>query len=176
MSWVQVPSLAPIPALCQRSVRQHPLGIGEPVAAKTARRGSVLPFDFHRIENIRVDLRLQMIATARRLKSLSRWPIRALTVLFLLAVLGPLARAGDWEDGYASYMGGDYATAFGLFMSAAEQGSVQAMDMLSLMYRNGEGVAPNYAEADLWAERAKAQRSSNAIEKVQGTNNAGSNK
>ena len=117
-----------------------------------------------------------MIATARHLENLSRWAGRTLAALFLLVVLGPLAWAGDWEDGYASYMGGDYETAFGLFMSAAEQGSVQAMDMLSIMYSNGQGVIPNYAEASLWSERAKAQRSSDAIEKAQGSNNAGSNK
>jgi TPR repeat protein len=117
-----------------------------------------------------------MIATARNLENLSRWAGRTLAVLFFLAVFGPLAWAGDWEDGYASYMGGDYETAFGLFKSAAEEGSVQAMDMLSIMYRNGQGVAPDYAEASLWSERAKAQRSSDEIVKLQGSNNAGSNK
>jgi hypothetical protein len=135
-----------------------------------------LPFDYRQFENIRADLRLQMIATALNLENLSRWAGRILAVLFFLAALGPLARAGDWEDGYASYMGGDYGTALGLFMSAAEQGSVQAMDMLSIMYRNGQGVTPDYAEASLWSERAKAQRSSDEIERVQGSNNAGSNK
>ena len=108
--------------------------------------------------------------------TLSRIAVRTLGAILLSICLGPWASAGDWEDGYASYMRGDYETAFGLFMSAADKGSAQAMDMLSIMYGNGEGVAPDYAEATRWSERAKAQRSADATEKSQGTNNAGSNK
>lgn len=102
--------------------------------------------------------------------------VRTLSVIALAAGPGGHAWAGDWEDGYAAYMSGEYETAFELLMPLAEQGNAQAMDMLGIMYSNGEGVAPNYAEATRWSELAEAQRSADAVEKSRGTNNSGSNK
>ncbi len=102
--------------------------------------------------------------------------VRTLSVIVLAAGLGVHAWAGDWEDGYTAYMSGDYETAFGLFVPLAEQGNAQAMNMLSIMYSNGEGVAENYAESTRWSQLAEAQRAADAIEQSSGTNDAGSNK
>jgi hypothetical protein len=124
-------------------------------------------------ENARANFQLHVSAMPMRLP---RAAGRMFAALVLWTALGSLAWASDWEDGYAAYMNGDYDAAFKFFMSAADQGNAQAMNMLSIMYSNGEGVTPNFSEASLWSERANAQRSSDSIESSQGTNEAGSNK
>jgi Flp pilus assembly protein TadD len=44
----------------------------------------------------------------------------------------------------------DFARAFGWFRQAAEHGSPEAQEQLSLMYQRGEGVRQDYAQAYFW--------------------------
>ena len=69
------------------------------------------------------------------------------TALFLGT---PGALAGPWEDGMAAYNRGDYVPAIRLFRPLAEQGNPKAQSVLGKMYRKGQGVARNPAQAFMW--------------------------
>ena len=60
------------------------------------------------------------------------------------------ALAGPWEDGMAAYNRGDYVPAIRLFRPLAEQGNPKAQSVLGKMYRKGQGVARNPAQAFMW--------------------------
>jgi TPR repeat protein len=60
------------------------------------------------------------------------------------------ATAGPWEDGMAAYNRGDYVPAIRLFRPMAEQGNPKAQGVLGKMYRKGQGVARNPAQAFMW--------------------------
>lgn len=60
------------------------------------------------------------------------------------------AWAGPWEDGMAAYSRGDYVPAIRLFRPLAEQGNPKAQSVLGKMYRKGQGVARNPAQAFMW--------------------------
>ena len=90
---------------------------------------------------------------------------RLLTILLLalgllLTSLAP-ATAGPSDDASAAHQAGDYSTALRLWKREAEQGDVDAQNNLVLMYRTGEGVPQDDAEAVRWyrlaAEQGNAQ-------------------
>ena len=56
-----------------------------------------------------------------------------------------------------AYDRGDYATAHYQFLSFAERGDVHAQFYLGRMYREGEGVPQDYAEAANWYRLAAYQ-------------------
>ena len=60
------------------------------------------------------------------------------------------ALAGPWEDGMVAYNRGDYVPAIRLFRPLAEQGNPKAQSVLGKMYRKGQGVARNPAQAFMW--------------------------
>lgn len=61
------------------------------------------------------------------------------------------ALAGPWEDGMAAaYNRGDYVPAIRLFRPLAEKGNAKAQSVLGKMYRKGQGVARNPAQAFMW--------------------------
>ena len=60
------------------------------------------------------------------------------------------ALAGPWEDGMVAYNRGDYVPAIRLFRPLAEQGNPKAQSVLGKMYRRGQGVARNPAQAFMW--------------------------
>jgi len=60
------------------------------------------------------------------------------------------ALAGPWEDGMAAYNRGDYVPAIRLFRPLAEKGNPKAQSVLGKMYRKGQGVARNPAQAFMW--------------------------
>ncbi len=60
------------------------------------------------------------------------------------------ALAGPWEDGMAAYNRGDYVPAVRLFRPLAEQGNPKAQSVLGKMYRKGQGVVRNPAQAFMW--------------------------
>lgn len=72
------------------------------------------------------------------------------------ALISPVA-AGPFEDGFAAYEGGDYATALEIWRPLAEQGVAAAQYNLGVMYRNGEGEPLDYAEAVRWWRLAADQ-------------------
>jgi TPR repeat protein len=66
------------------------------------------------------------------------------------------------EEGLAAAKSGDYATALRLWRSAADQGIAAAQFNLGLMYRLGQGVPQNDAEAVKWFQKAAEQGYANA--------------
>ncbi len=69
-------------------------------------------------------------------------------ILFLAVALTPVAAgAAPYEEGVVAYASGDYATALRLWRPLAEQGEAYAQHNLGVMYRDGEGVPQDYAEA-----------------------------
>ncbi len=79
----------------------------------------------------------------------------------LLVVLAAPAWAG-WDEGVAAYNRGDYATAFREMKPLAEQGLAGAQHNLGLMYRNGQGVPQDDAEAARWYRKSAEQGHANA--------------
>lgn len=66
------------------------------------------------------------------------------------------ARAG-FEEGWAAYQRGDYATAFGELAPLAEQGHADARNYLGLIHAGGRGVPRDGAEAVRWLREAAGQ-------------------
>ncbi len=60
------------------------------------------------------------------------------------------AAAGLVEEGLAAYRSGDYAAAALLWRPLAEQGYADAQYNLGCMYREGQGVLQDNAEAVKW--------------------------
>ena len=84
-----------------------------------------------------------------------------------LAVVGALLfSAGsawaDFDDGWAAYERGDYATAFQEFLPYAEQGNAKAQYNVGLMYDKGWGVPENDALAAKWYCQAAKQGEADA--------------
>ena len=80
-----------------------------------------------------------------------------LVALVLSLSLAAPVTAGPFEDGFAAAERGDYATAFKLWRSLADQGYASAQYNLGFMYANGEGVKQDYAEAVTWYRKAADQ-------------------
>lgn len=66
-----------------------------------------------------------------------------------LLVTGPGAYAG-FDEGWAAYVDGDYATALQEWRSLAEQGDGTAQYNIAVMYDTGQGVAQDDVEAYAW--------------------------
>lgn len=64
------------------------------------------------------------------------------------------ARARRFAEGYAAYQGGDYAAAFEAWRELAGKGDLAAMRNVGQLYRLGQGVERDPAEAARWFERA----------------------
>ncbi len=77
--------------------------------------------------------------------------VLAVTWTPIAVVSGPL---GDALDAYES---GDYATTLRLFQPLAERGDAAAQYGLGVMYRNGQGVPQDDAEAVKWYRLAAEQ-------------------
>src|SRR5438034_5667631 len=63
----------------------------------------------------------------------------------------------DFQKGLAAYKAGDFATALKEWRPLAEQGLAKAQHNLGVIYYNGHGVPPNYAEALRWYRLAAEQ-------------------
>ena len=73
--------------------------------------------------------------------------VRSIAIAVLLLGFSAPAHAGDWEDMWAAYNRGDYAAAFPVFKRFADQGDARAQYNLGQMYKQGNGVTPDYVEA-----------------------------
>ena len=69
--------------------------------------------------------------------------------LLVFALFGT-AMAGPLEDAKTAYAKGDYATAFQILRPLAEHGDVHTQLSVGLMYREGQGVQRDYAQAVVW--------------------------
>ena len=65
--------------------------------------------------------------------------------------------SGPYEDGQDAYVSGDYAMALRLLLPLAEQGHVDAQNLLGIMYREGHGVPQDHVEAVKWYRLAAEQ-------------------
>jgi TPR repeat protein len=92
---------------------------------------------------------------------------RILAGVVLTLMLTGGAAAGPLEDGERASRTGDYATALRLWRPLAEQDDADAQNNLGLMYRNGQGVPQDYAEAVKWYRLAAEQSHSRRAGKRQ---------
>ena len=81
------------------------------------------------------------------------------TIVAILLILSLTAHvaAGPFEDAFAAYNRGDYATALRLYQQLADKGSATAQLNVGTMYANGQGVTQNYTEAVKWYDLAANQ-------------------
>ncbi len=79
------------------------------------------------------------------------------TGIVAFVILAGVAVAGPWEDGWAAFKRGDYATAMKLWRPLAEQGDANAQFYLGFMYAMGKGVPQDDAEAVKWSRLAAEQ-------------------
>jgi hypothetical protein len=82
--------------------------------------------------------------------------LRLAVLLLPLAFAAP-ARAGQFEDGFAAYDRGDYATAFKDWFPLAMKGDAPAENNLGFLYDQGRGVPQDFAKAAGWYEKAAEQ-------------------
>ena len=77
------------------------------------------------------------------------------TVILLVSLSAPAW--ADFEEGFAAFERGDYATAYREYLPLAEAGMPEAQSNLGLMYYNGQGVPQDYAVAVRWFRAAAEQ-------------------
>ena len=77
------------------------------------------------------------------------------------------------SQGVAAYQRGDYAAALALFRRAADQGNAGGQAFLGAMYKNGQGVPQNSAEAVRWYRLAAGQGHAEAQHYLGSMHNAG---
>jgi hypothetical protein len=65
--------------------------------------------------------------------------------------------AQTFDEGMKAYQAEDFATAFKIFRTLADQGHAAAQVNLGLMYANREGVEQDDAEAARWIRNAADQ-------------------
>ncbi len=81
--------------------------------------------------------------------------IAALCAGFILGLTAP-AWAG-FDEGFAAYERGDYATALREWRPLAKQGNAEAQFNLGVMYERGQGVTQDYAEGVQWYRKSAEQ-------------------
>lgn len=82
--------------------------------------------------------------------------ILGLAVAILCAV-GTAAVADSFEDGFAAYKQGDYATAHRIWLPLAEGGHASAQNYVGILYKKGLGVRTDPREAANWYRKAARQ-------------------
>ncbi|MEE9130765.1 MAG: ABC transporter substrate-binding protein, partial [Phycisphaerales bacterium] len=100
-------------------------------------------------------------------RALHRFIVNIGTALCLVAAVmvtaAPAARAGAFEDGYAAYQRGDFATALETWTPLAESGHARAQYNLGVMYDEGRGVPSDKQMATAWWQRAADQNLPEAL-------------
>ena len=76
-----------------------------------------------------------------------RWPVIIRTAVLVLLLGGSWPACGGWDEARAAERSGDYAKAFAEYRRLADDGDVQALHNLGVMYYNGYGVELDYREA-----------------------------
>lgn len=84
-------------------------------------------------------------------------PRTILSLCLLLLALPGTALAGPVDDGLEAYKRGEHAAAAALWRPLAEKGDAPAEFYLGLLYRNGQGVPRNEAEATAWLRKSADQ-------------------
>jgi TPR repeat protein len=91
-----------------------------------------------------------------------RCRIAGLFLVMALLILSAGSATAGFDEGVAAYKRGDYAAALREFMPLALAGDSSAQYNLGVIYRLGEGVPQNDAEAMRWYRLAAAQGAANA--------------
>lgn len=84
-------------------------------------------------------------------------PRTILSLCLLLLALPGIGLASPVDDGLEAYKRGDFAAAVALWRPSAEKGDASAEFYLGLLYRNGQGVSRNEAEATAWLRKSADQ-------------------
>jgi len=72
------------------------------------------------------------------------------------------AGAKNLHDAEAAFKHGDYATALRILLPLAGRDDAAAESALGIIYLNGKGVEPDWAEAEVWLRKAADQGDANA--------------
>mgnify|MGYP002637016442 CR=1 FL=1 len=92
------------------------------------------------------------------MRTLGNSPLKLLLAMcFSVAFLLPASVYADFQEGWAAYENGDYATALAEWEPLAEQGYANAQSILGIMYNDGKGVLQDYAYAHMWHRLAAEQ-------------------
>ena len=97
-------------------------------------------------------------------------PILAVALAISPAFATPAPSQSQYDLGVAAYDRQDYATAYRLWRSQADQGHADAQHNLALMYATGQGVLQDYVLTHKWFNLA-ASRATEAYVREQGTKN-----
>ena len=84
-------------------------------------------------------------------------PLAALLGLLFALLLTDAALAQNFQKGLDAADRGDFAVALKEWQPLAEQGDAVAQHNLGVLYRNGQGVPQDYAEALKWYRQAAEQ-------------------
>ena len=71
-------------------------------------------------------------------------------IALAIILVNPATAAEDYEQGYESYLGGNYQIALHIWRPLAEKADVRAQFGLATLYYGGQGVAQNEATANHW--------------------------
>ncbi len=81
-----------------------------------------------------------------------------IAALYAVGTLGLTAPAwAGWDEGFAAYKRGDYATALREWRTLAKQGNANAQLLLGVMYDIGLGVRQDDAQAHIWFNLAASR-------------------
>ena len=83
--------------------------------------------------------------------------MKCLVLAVGILLITSLPVEADYQAGLDAYDRGDYATALREWRPLAEQGNADAQFYLGVMYRDGQGVPQNDAEAVRWYRKAAEQ-------------------
>ena len=86
------------------------------------------------------------------------WQGTAGTIALSIVLLIGLPASGDrFDEGYAAYQKGDFASARTIWTELAEQVEPRAQYNLGIIYDEGRGVAVSRNQARQWWQKAAAQ-------------------
>ncbi len=83
--------------------------------------------------------------------------MKRLAIALMLIAAPPALAGGDFAEGLAAYDGGDYAETLVRWRALAEAGDPVAQAALAGLYRYGQGVRQDAAEAARWYRQAAEQ-------------------
>jgi TPR repeat protein len=79
--------------------------------------------------------------------SCEQWLVILRTAMLVLLLAGSCTVCAGWDEAVAAERSGDYAKAFAEYRKLADDGDIQALHNLGVMYYNGYGVYMDYGKA-----------------------------